>query len=515
MKPKSKVCILTLVSSSAVGLLFPVNARAQLAPVTSSGSGAPSASTKSGGPEPAATAVTSAPTVRDAATPPDPLAAKPPGPTDAAPAAPMAAGANVPTQGDSTVVPLAPISQDALQKKKKKNKKKGKATRSTARFEDGSAERDADDSWGDPWGDSQDELRAAGLSFRFLAQTHYQYTHVTASQNPDEAYHAPEEQLAHNNDGWDVNRLFFRIVAEPSRYLSLKMITDFAEFKHGNGKQAVKQAYVDLKPLPKHIHVLAGILKLPYSITELDPIAKYEFTSLGLANDLVKKLDFAGRDVGAELMVTPLSKPRYLHAVFGVFQGHSKDENASLFGSIGARVESHPVKELRIGADWVEQPKSVTYYEYFDTSDKALMPNPDNPVVPISKKWAKGQAFSGDVTFESSGLLLRTEAMYGTRTDYFTRYGAENFAAVWASASYKFPIGSLKFQPGIRVEWLDTDTQHSNGSRRQLTAGFGTYFSPKVRALLDVTRTDIQSNTPVVEQPVPLPLIPYNALSST
>ena len=431
-------------------------------------------------------------------------------------AVPPAAGNTLPPQSDAAAGSLAPIPQDALGKKKK-NKKKGKGARTAPRFGDDSAERGADDSWGDPWGDSQDELRAAGLSFRFLVQTHYQYTSVTPSDNDLSSYRAPEEQLAHNNDGWDVNRLFFRIVAEPSRYLSLKMITDFAEFKHGNGKQAIKQAYVDLKPLPKHVHILAGILKLPFSITELDAIAKYEFTSLGLANDLVKKLDFGGRDIGAELMVTPLSKPRYLQAVFGVFQGHSKDEHASVVGSIGARVESRPIKELRIGVDWVEQPKSVTYYEYFDLSDKALMPSPvpDGSTSAVSKRWLKGQAFSGDLTFESSGLLLRTEAMYGTRIDYYTRYGAENFAAVWGSASYKFPVGALKFQPGLRVEWLDTDTQHSNGLRRQITAGFGTYFSPRVRALLDVTRTDIQRNTPVVEQPFPLMETPYNALSNT
>jgi len=518
MKQIGSFRILALVSSSAVHLLFQVNAWAQQITVPSSAPGASAAPNSSIAREQSPAVDAGAPSAPDASAPQAPRSEKPAGsaaavPTNGETIDSAAERFNVAPLGDSATVELAPIPRDALQKKHKKQK--GKARRDAPRFDDGKAEPGTDDSWGDPWGDSQDELRAAGLSFRFLLQSHYQYTHVRTSKNSDEAYRAPEEQLAHNNDGWDVNRLFFRIAAQPSRYLSLKMITDFAEFKHGNGKQAIKQAYVTLTPLPKHIHVLTGILKVPYSITELDPIAQYEFASLGLANDLVKNLDFAGRDVGAELLVTPFSKPRYLQMIFGVFQGHSKDENASPIGSIGARVESHPVKTLRIGVDWVEQPKSATYNEYFDTSDKALMPNPDNPTVPISKKWLKGQAFSGDITFQSAGLLLRTEAMYGTRVDYYTRYGAGNFAAVWASASYKFPVGALKFQPGVRVEWLDADTQHSVGTRRQLTLGLGTYFSPKIRTLIDVTRSDIQDNSPVIQQPVPLPAIPYNALSNT
>jgi len=518
MKQRSTVRKLTFVSSSAAYLLFHAGASAQQVTGPSSASGAPAAFTGATVPEQSPVADAGTPGIPDSGAPQAPLSEKSTGspapiPTAGAATYSTATGSNAIPSNSTVDLQLAPISVDSLRKKDKKQKRR--AGRNAPRFDDGKAERGTDDSWGDPWGDSQDELRAAGLSFRFLVQTHYQYTGVSASKNSDGAYRAPEEQLAHNNDGWDVNRLFFRIAAQPTRYLSLKMITDFAEFKHGNGKQAIKQAYVTLTPLPKHIHVLTGILKVPYSITELDPIAQYEFTSLGLANDLVKNLDFAGRDVGAELLVTPLSKARYLQAIFGVFQGHSKDENASPVGSIGARVESRPVKTLRIGVDWVEQPKSATYNEYFDTSDKALMPNPDNPTVPISKKWMKGQAFSGDITFESSGLLVRTEAMYGTRVDYYTRYGAGNFAAIWASASYKFPVGALKFQPGVRVEWLDADTQHSVGTRRQLTLGLGTYFSPKIRTLFDVTRTDVQDNSPVIQQPVPLPAIPYNSLSNT
>jgi len=511
MKAKSRTFVLSLITSGTVLAAFSQEGWAQQPPPPPSAAPVLSASPPSGTPQPSAPTVLPA---EDASTPRAAVADKPAGSSDAQVNPTVSAAPEA--SGNATFAPLAPIPQDTLAKKKgkKKDKKKGKAARAAAEFGEAGTE-DADDSWGDPWGDSQDELRAAGLSFRFLAQTHYQYTHVTPSKNPLEDHRAPEEQIAHNNDGWDVNRLFFRIAAEPSKYLRLKMITDFAEFKHGNGKKAIKQAYVELSPLPKHIHVLAGVLKLPYSITELDPIAKYEFTSLGQANDLAKKLDFSGRDIGAELMVTPLAKPRYLRAVFGVFQGHSQNENASVVGAIGARVESSPIKQLRIGADWVEQPKSVTYYEYFDISDKSLMPNPDNPYAPIAQKWVKGQAFSGDITFESAGFLLRTEAMYGSRIDYYTRYGAENFVAYWASASYKFPVGSLKLQPGLRVEWLDTDTQHKIGLRRQLTAGFGTYFSPKVRLLIDVTRTDVQDGTPVVNQPDPLPVEPYNALSST
>jgi hypothetical protein len=143
------------------------------------------------------------------------------------------------------------------------------------------------------------------------------------------------------------------------------------------------------------------------------------------------------------------------------------------------------------------------------------MPNPDNPAFPRAQTWDSGQAFSADATFERWGLMLRTEGMLGKRVDHYTNYGAKNFAAVWAVAAYRFPVGPVKLQPAVRAEWLDTDTSHKDGLFRQLTLGLATYFTKSMRVLLDVARTDVQDQTPVVNQPTPLHLPPYFALSNT
>ena len=424
------------------------------------------------------------------------------GATTAVPSAPGAtAYADLP--------PLPPITNSETKKEKKGKKgKKGRKAPEFGKNEGGDVE------WGDPWGDSQDELRAAGLSFRFLLQAHYRQS-FGDSPNPEPNYKLGEENLMRHNDGWYVNRLFWRIGAEPSKYVGYKLLLDIAEFQHANGKQSIKQAYVALRPIPKHLHFLVGVLKLPYSILELDPVAKFEFTQMGDADNLTKGMGFAGRDIGAEVVVSPLSKPKYLTLAVGLFRGHAHDENASLIGAVGARAETYPIKGLRLGADWVDFPKTETYLNPFLTGSKYLLPNPENPNFPRSATWLSGDAFSADVTFSRWNLMLRTEGMLGTRVDHDTLYGAKKFGAYWAVASYRFPAGPVDLQPSLRAEWLDTDLEHSVGMRRTLTAAFAAWATKNVRLTLDVARTDVQANSPFIDQPLPLQQAPYNAISNT
>jgi len=110
--------------------------------------------------------------------------------------------------------------------------------------------------------------------------------------------------------------------------------------------------------------------------------------------------------------------------------------------------------------------------------------------------------------------MLRTEGLLGSRVDYDTQYGATKWAAAWAIAAYKFPLGPIQLQPAVRAEVLDTDTQHSGGLRRQFSFALGAHFNRTTQLLFDVTRTDVQSNSPVIEQPLPLREIPYNDLSN-
>jgi hypothetical protein len=368
------------------------------------------------------------------------------------------------------------------------------------------------DSWG---GDARSGLNFGILSFRFLLQTRYARTYAAQSDNPSASYREIEQTLARAGDGWSIQRLFVRIGVDPSPYLELKTIVDFAELMHNNASNAVKQAYVALKPLPKHLELSVGAFKLPFSVLELDPIANYRLADTGEADSLVKNLGFAGRDIGAEIMVAPLSKSKRLRLALGVFRGHAHDEHGVFVGSLGARIETQPVKGVRFGVDWVEQPWTVVYHNVLDTSRKDLLPNPVDPQYPRAKTWTSGRAVSVDAKFQRYHVMFLMEGMLGTRVDFDTRYGAGTFAALWAVLGYRFKTGPIHLMPVVRAEWLDADREHPVGLRRELSFALNFDVTQAVRFVLDVTRTDVQANSPVLNPPKPIPYPPYFELSAT
>jgi len=319
--------------------------------------------------------------------------------------------------------------------------------------------------------------------------------------------------LVHDGDGFDLQRFFLRLGAEPLAELGFKAILDFA--KLSNPENVLKQAYATVRPLPKRVEVAIGILKLPFSTMELDPIARYELSELGATDDLIKSLGFAGRDVGVELMVAPFAKPKLLRVSLGAFGGHAKDEHASPLGAVGARIESKPLKGLRLGIDAVAMPNSQDYKRPFETSGKDVLPNPPDPLYPREQRWAAGKAYSADATFERHHLTLRAEGLLGDRVDVAERYGARSFWAAWALAAYDVHAGWLRFTPVVRAEWLDLDRDHDVGQRRELSGGVGVPYKKKMRLLFDVRRTSVQKGTPVLDSPKPLPAFPYFDRSST
>src|SRR6185503_16094583 len=104
--------------------------------------------------------------------------------------------------------------------------------------------------------------------------------------NTRPGYALREDTLVHDGDGFDLERLFLRVSSEPTPELALKAILDFA--KLSNPENVLKQAYVNVRPLPKHVEIAVGILKLPYSTMELDPIARFELSDLGGTDDVIK-----------------------------------------------------------------------------------------------------------------------------------------------------------------------------------------------------------------------------------
>ncbi len=368
---------------------------------------------------------------------------------------------------------------------------------------------------GDELGDEGTSPQFLGFSLRLLLQTEYRHTFGVTSRNSNLAYREPEEILARDGDGWALERLTVRLLAKPTRRLTLKLTADFAELARGKPKKSLKQGYLEATLLRRHLHAFAGLMKLPYSIHELDATATYPLIDDGEVNALVSDLGFAGRDLGAQVMLMPLGKPRYLRLFAGAFRGHANDENASPVGAVAGRAETEPLRWLRLGVGMVRHPETTIRPNPFETGGREVLPDPEDPAYPRAETWSKGSAYGADLSLAHAGLSLRAEGLTGARVDHDTRYAARRFAAGWALLAYRFDAGPVELEPAVRGELLDTDTKHAGGLIRQLGLGLGCYLDKEVRVLAEVTQRDVEDQTPVPDQPRPLRAVPYLALDST
>jgi hypothetical protein len=204
-----------------------------------------------------------------------------------------------------------------------------------------------------------------------------------------------------------------------------------------------------------------------------------------------------------------------LRFALGAFRGHAHDAAKAGVGAVGARVESQPIKGLRFGVDWVAQPQTIVDKNATETSNKDIVPFPADPQFPRAVTWRKGQAFSADARYQKHHITLMVEGMIGDRVDYDLAYGAKGFYAVWGLAGYRFRVGDMHLMPAFRAEWLDTDRTHPIGLRRELTFAVNLDITRSLRFVIDVTRTDVQSFTPLTDPPKPWPQVPYYELDNT
>lgn len=364
---------------------------------------------------------------------------------------------------------------------------------------------------GDPWGD----VGPGGLlSLRALFQARYRTTFAAANDSERESYRVREEYLQQKNDGFALNRVFLRIGSDPSRYLSFKAIVDFGELIEGDPEDVLKQAYAALRPIPERLEFVVGMFKMPFSVLELDASSRYEFTEMGTTNSLLDNLGYAGRDLGVQVLGSPLKKPKRLRLSLGAFRGHAYDEHDLPVGAVAGRIETKPNKKLRFGAGIVQHTRSNTYNRPFNTSDKDELPNPPNPLYPAQKHWGKGRAYGVDGRFKKWGLMVRGEAVYGDRVDLDERYGAKTFVSAWGLAAYRIDVGSVRLLPAVRYEYLDADLQHDTGVHQQFTGALTVLFWERVRIVFDAVYTKVQSGSPWLNQPKPLQLEPYLALDT-
>jgi hypothetical protein len=213
---------------------------------------------------------------------------------------------------------------------------------------------------GDAFGDEPENApKTKGFAFRLLLQT--RYTRVFDDANVKDA---------ESNDGFALNRAFLRGVVHPYKWLSAKLLVDFAEFAYSNPQQALKLAYGEVKPT-KRLELTFGLFKRTYSLLELLPIAEYELADTGPTDNLIKDTQFGGRDAGAMVRGDPLPKRRWLHLYLGAFGGAGEGAEG-LPGTTGnantgpdlaapslvltARLMSRPLKHLSLGLDGAWRP---------------------------------------------------------------------------------------------------------------------------------------------------------------
>lgn len=366
---------------------------------------------------------------------------------------------------------------------------------------------------GDPWGDADG---VSVISLRALSQTRYTSTFGARSDASRESYQVREESLAENGDGWGIERLLVRLSSDPVKYVGFKAVLDFSELVSGDPEDVLKQAYTTISPMPGRLELVVGLFKLPFSVFELDPSARFEFADLGPTNRLLGDMGFNGRDLGLQIMGAPLRKAKRLRVSLGAFRGHAHDEHDFPAGAVAGRIEVKPLKALRIGLDGVYHVRGLTYNRPFETSDKDVLPNPANPLYPAAKNWGRGGAYGVDLRFKKKGFMGRGEFVYGDRVDLDRRYGAERFWSAWGILAYGFDVADqFKLLPAVRAEVLDSDLGHKRGLIQTFSGAVTCIAWSRIRFMVDVTHTQVQAGTPVLNQPRPLQADPYLALSNT
>jgi hypothetical protein len=327
---------------------------------------------------------------------------------------------------------------------------------------------------GDAFGD-EPELgpKIHGFQWRMLLQT--RYTYQFNDNNPLK------------DNGFALQRAFLRGFVKPYKWLSAKLLVDFAEFAYSNPQQALKQVYGEIRPF-KRLEITFGLFKRLYGLAELLPIAEWEFADVGAIDDLIQLTQFGGRDVGVMVRADPLPKRKWLHVYLAAYGGAG--EGAQVTGTTGTthngpdfaapsallegRLESRPIKHVMLGLTGAWRPQSA---ENADTIDEARV--------------SKGKAVAADGTISNSILELRGEWLWGDRTDVATRMAAETYMGAWGMLALRWAIDGVVVMPAFRFEWLDADREHPEGYRYIYTGALNVDITRQLRILLDFSHYDM------------------------
>jgi hypothetical protein len=331
-------------------------------------------------------------------------------------------------------------------------------------------------------GDSADNKKTLGR-FRFLLQLRYRQTYADSAALSTQISLAHEQRATlQEQDGYDIQRAFLRYTARPSEYVEGKLLVDFAELRHGNAKQAFKLAYLLLHPT-KRLEFDVGLLKRTYSLLELLPIADHELADLGPTDNFIKDQGYGGRDIGAVVRYQPLPTRRWMTASLGAFRGDIEEGyDARPLKLVTARIESLPIKQIRIGVNAAYRPYNNV--EMQRLTDETTGGKYYKEVTTLNS----GKAVGADASLLLKRLQIRAETLYGDRTEP-NRAGDDQFLAAWIVVAPNFKVGEVKFVPAVKVERLDLAPTQSGGCRTVITGVFGVVPLKGLRILTDITRT--------------------------
>jgi hypothetical protein len=315
-------------------------------------------------------------------------------------------------------------------------------------------------------------------------QVRYRHTVLDASPT--------DQQLGtvRKDDGYDIQRAFLRYVAEPTKNIALKMLVDFAELKRGQPKQTFKLAYAELHAT-RWLQFDIGLLKRPYSLLELLPIAKHELADLGPTDDFIKNQGYGGRDIGAIARIHPLPSRRMATLSMGAFRGDLDEGfDASPLKLVGARLEVNPIKHLRFGVNGVYRPFKNVKMVKTEVEDPTT--GVTETTYPKTVTMTKGGAMGVDATVAYKHLEVRGEFLLGQRTDpaVAANEKQKNFWAAWVVVAPKIKLGKWWLVPAVKAEILDVDAQDDTTGRRRVLEGVVAVVPHEgVRIMADVTRT--------------------------
>ena len=337
----------------------------------------------------------------------------------------------------------------------------------------------------DPFGDSS--MR----SLRMLLQVRYRSTFADVSRlSSDPVTREQQRATLTQDDGYAIRRAFLRYVASPSKYASAKFLVDFADLLDGQVPLALKLAYMEIRPT-RRLQFDIGLLKRPYSLLELLPIAKHEMAELGPTDDFIKTQGYGGRDIGVVVRYKPLPERRMMTVSIGAFRGDiDQGLDASPLKLLGARIEVHPVTHLSLGVNAVWRPFDNTRVSETTTNGVTTQVHTTTMV--------KGAATGTDATLTYQNLEIRSELLLGKRTEpLIDPTGKQSsFWAAWVVIAPKIQIGKWWFVPAAKAEILEIDALNPGQRRRTVTGVLGLIPTNGIRIIADVTHTWTDPNLP-------------------